>query len=201
MIQRKAFAAALPGLVAGILLVAAPGPVPAGEAPPLAGEFADNFTLLNPPVPAPLEGFEDLDGRRVHLADFAGKVVLLNFWATWCAPCVREMPSLDRLQAKLRDDGLAVVAVSLDRGGAAVVRPFAARLNLTQIGLYLDANNALSNAVGITGLPTTFVIDAAGRIVGALQGPAEWESPAALALVRYYLSERQRSDKQSAASD
>jgi len=201
MIKRKAFAAALSGLVAGTLVLAAPGPAPAGEAPPLAGEFAHNFTLLDPPVPAPLEVFQDLTGGRVHLADFAGKVVLLNFWATWCAPCVREMPSLDRLQAKLGAEGLAVVAVSVDRGGAEVVKPFAARLNLTQMGLYLDPDSVLANAVGITGLPTTFVIDGEGRIVGALQGSAEWDAPEALALVRYYLSERPRSDKQSAASD
>jgi thiol-disulfide isomerase/thioredoxin len=201
MIKRRALAAALPSLVAGILLVTAPGPAPAGEAPPLAGEFVDNFTLLNPPVPAPLEAFQDLVGGPVRLADFAGQVVLLNFWATWCAPCVREMPSLDRLQAKLRGDGLAVVAVSVDRGGAEVVRPFAAKLNLTQMGLYLDAKSTLANAFGINGLPTTFVIDAESRIVGALQGAAEWDTPAALALVRYYLSERSRSDKQSAASE
>ena len=81
----------------------------ADPAPPLLGAFGENFTLLDPPVPTPLEAFTDLAGNPVRLADLKGRVVLLNFWATWCAPCVREMPSLDRLQAALGDRGLSVV--------------------------------------------------------------------------------------------
>jgi len=200
MLQKKALTAVCAGLLAGLLLAAAPGPVPGAEAPPLAGEFADNFTLLNPPVPAPPDVFQDLSGGRVRLADFAGQVVVLNFWATWCAPCVREMPSLDRMQATLRGEGLSVVAVSVDRGGAATVEPFLKRLGLTEMGIYLDPKSALAKAFGITGLPTTFVIDAEGRIVGALQGAAEWDSPEALALLRYYLAPRPTMpDQQSAA--
>ena len=198
MIQKKALTAVVVSLVAGALLAAAPSPAPGKEAPPLAGEFARNFTLLDPPVPAPLEVFEDLAGSRVRLADFAGQIVLLNFWATWCAPCVREMPSLDRLQAKLGADGLAIVAVSLDRGGVGVVEPFAEQLGLKDLGLYLDPKSIMAKALGITGLPTTFVIDRDSRIVGALQGSAEWDSPEALALVRYYLANRLQKDKQNA---
>ncbi len=201
MIQKKALTAVVVSLVAGVLLTAAPGSAPGKEAPPLAGEFTHNFTLLDPPVPAPLEVFGDLAGGRVRLADFAGQIVLLNFWATWCAPCVREMPSLDRLQAKLVDDGLAIVAVSLDRGGAGVVEPFAEQLGLKDLGLYLDPKSILAKAFGVTGLPTTFVIDRDSRIVGALQGSAEWDSPEALALVRYYLAERLQTDKQNAAKN
>jgi thiol-disulfide isomerase/thioredoxin len=201
MIQKKALTAAIAGLVAGVLLMAVPGSVPGKESPPLAGEFAHNFTLLDPPVPAPLDAFTDLAGGRVRLADFAGRVVVLNFWATWCAPCVREMPSLDRLQAELGDEGLAVVAVSLDRRGADVVAPFAERLGLKTLGLYLDPKGILSKAFGITGLPTTFLIDGDSRIVGAVQGAAEWDSPEALALVRYYLAKPPLVEKQNAAND
>ncbi len=201
MIQKKALTAAFAGLIAGVLLFAVPGPAPGGEAPPLTGEFADNFTLLDPPVPAPLEVFQDLAGRRVRLADFAGRVVVLNFWATWCAPCVREMPSLEALQAALRADGLTVVAVSVDRGGADIIKPFAARLGLQEMELYWDAKNTLSKAFGLTGLPTTFIIDRQGRIVGAVQGSAEWGSPEAVALVRHYLAPPQVPEKQNAASN
>ncbi len=171
MIQKKALTAAFANLfarillVAGVLLVANTGPAPAEEAPPLEGEFADNFTLLDPPVPAPLEVFQDLTGGRVRLADFKGQVVVLNFWATWCPPCVREMPSLDRLQAALREEGLAVVAVSIDRGGADVINPFAASLNLEEMGIYWDAKSNLAKAFGVIGLPTTFIIDRQSRII------------------------------------
>ncbi|MHA1599570.1 MAG: TlpA disulfide reductase family protein [Alphaproteobacteria bacterium] len=201
MIQKKALTAAFAGLIAGVLLVAASGVAPAAEAPPLEGEFAHNFTLLDPPVPAPLAVFKDLAGGQVRMAGFAGNVVVLNFWATWCAPCVREMPSLDRLQAELGDDGLTVVAVSLDRGGTRVVEPFAERLGLKNLKLYLDPGGALSKAFGITGLPTTYLIDTKNRIVGAVQGSAEWDSPEALALLRFYLAQRAQSNNQNAATN
>ncbi len=201
MLQKKALTAVCAGLLAGMMFVAAASPAPVAAAPPLADEFADNFTLLDPPVPAPLDAFQDLAGRRVRLADFAGQVVVLNFWATWCAPCVREMPALDRMQAELGDAGLVVVAVSLDRGGAGVVEPFAERLGLKNLELYLDPKNTFAKAFGITGLPTTFVVDAHGRIVGTLQGSAEWDSPAALALLRYYLAARSGPERQGAANN
>jgi thiol-disulfide isomerase/thioredoxin len=160
----------------------------ADPAPPLRGAFGENFTLLDPPVPAPLESFTDLAGYRVRLADFRDRVVLLNFWATWCAPCVREMPSLDRLQAALGDRGLRVVAVSIDRGGAEAIRPFAKRLGLARLGLYHDPKGALFRAFGVTGLPASFVIDRDGAVVGAYAGPAEWDGPEARALMEYYLN-------------
>ncbi len=159
----------------------------AADPPPLLGAFGENFTLLDPPVPAPLEAFVDLAGNRVRLSDFEGRVVLLNFWATWCAPCVREMPSLDRLQAALGERDLSVVAVSIDRKGAQVIRPFAKRLGLARLGLYHDPTGALFQAFGVTGLPASFVIDRDGGIVGAYAGPAEWDGPEARALIEYYL--------------
>jgi len=167
--------------------MAAAAEAPDGPAPPLRGAFGENFTLLDPPVPAPLEAFTDLAGNPVRLADFKGRVVLLNFWATWCAPCVREMPSLDRLQAVLGDRGLRVAAVSIDRGGIKVIRPFVKRLGLARLGLYHDPKGTLFRAFGVTGLPASFLIDRQGGIHGAYAGPAEWDGPEARALMEYYL--------------
>ena len=188
MVKRNALTAALFALI----LAGVQTPAAAGQAPPLLGAFGDNFTLLDPPVPAPPETFAALDGTRVRLADFKGRVVLVNFWATWCAPCIFEMPSLDRLQAALGDRGLAVLAVSIDRGGAKVIRPFAKRLGLEHLGLYHDDKGALFKAFGVTGLPTTFLIDRRGRIVGAYPGPAEWDGPEARALIEHYLRQPAR---------
>ncbi|MFB3149704.1 MAG: TlpA disulfide reductase family protein [Alphaproteobacteria bacterium] len=187
MVKRNALTAALFALILAAVQVGAQTPAAAGQAPPLLGAFGDNFTLLDPPVPAPLEAFAALDGTPVRLADFKGRVVLVNFWATWCPPCIREMPSLDRLQAALEDRGLAVLAVSIDRGGAKVIRPFAERLGLERLGLYHDSKAALFKAFGVTGLPTTFLIDRRGQIVGAYPGPAEWDGPEARALIEHYL--------------
>ncbi|MEE8189759.1 MAG: TlpA disulfide reductase family protein [Kiloniellales bacterium] len=174
----------LGGLI-GLLL--SPGPAFAQQTPPLQGLFADNFTFLTPPIPAPLEVFQDLKGGRVRLADFEGRVVLLNFWATWCAPCIREMPTLDNLQAGLGDEGLAVLAVSIDGAGPEVIAPFAKRLKLEHLGLYHDPKGALFKAFAVASLPTTFLIDRQGRILGGLAGSAEWDTPEAVEFLRYYL--------------
>ena len=169
------------------LAVAEPRMAAAADPAPLRGAFGENFTLLDPPVPAPPEAFTDLAGNPVRLADFQGRVVVLNFWATWCAPCIREMPSLDRLQAALGDRGLSVVAVSIDRAGIKVIRPFAERLGLAHLGLYHDPQGALFRAFGVAGLPATFLIDRNGGILGAYPGAAEWDGPEPGALIEYYL--------------
>lgn len=169
--------------LAGILSGLATG----DSAPPLEGVFADNFNLSDPPAPAPTEPFEDLQGRTVTLADFEGRVVVLNFWATWCAPCIREMPSLDRLQAALGAEGLKVIGVSIDRGGREAVEPFMKKLGLEQLEAFLDPKGRLFRAFRAQGVPTTMLIDVEGNVVGSLMGTAEWDSPEAMALIRHYL--------------
>lgn len=159
-----------------------------GEAPSaLQGPFAENFTFSDPPVPAPSVAFETLDGAALDLGEFKGEVVLVNFWATWCAPCVREMPGLERLHQALKDEGFLVAAVSEDRGGAAKVTPFLDRLGLDALPVFLDRKGALARAFAVRGLPTTFLIDRNGGVVAGLTGPAEWDSPEAIALIRHYL--------------
>jgi len=179
-------------LLAGLSAVAlASLALPAGRAradqPTGGGILAENFTWLADPEPAPATPITTADGQETTLAAFHGQVVLLNFWATWCAPCVREMPSLDRLQAKLQGEGLAVVAVSEDFAGLDLVRPFFERLKLEHLAIFLDSDGALGKVFGIAGLPTTLLIDREGRVVGGLEGPAEWDSSEAVALIRHYL--------------
>jgi thiol-disulfide isomerase/thioredoxin len=196
--QALVFATAVLGLALALAFADPRNAAAADPAPPLQGAFGENFTLLDPPVPAPGEVFTDLAGARVRIADFEGRVVLLNFWATWCAPCVREMPSLDRLQAALGDRGLSVVAVSIDRAGVKVIRPFAKRLGLARLGLYHDPKGALFRAFGVTGLPASFLIDRGGGIVGAYGGPAEWDGPEARALIEFYLDPPEGAPKHAA---
>ena len=109
------------------------------DQPSVDGILAESLIWLSPPIPASQTPFQTGSGKEVSLEVFRGRVVLLNFWATWCAPCIREMPSLDRLQAKLRDEGLDVVAVSQDFAGLQVVEPFFERLALANLELYLDS--------------------------------------------------------------
>ena len=172
--------------IAGLLLCL-PAPAGSAEGPPLKGFLQGSFKLSDPAAPAPRTRFKDAAGRNVSLGSFKGRVVLLNFWATWCAPCVEEMPSLDRLQTRLRNEGLAVVTVSVDREGASVVKPFLKKHRLTRLKAYLDPQHDLMDQFGNAGLPTTVLIDKQGRVVGKMSGGADWNSAAAIALIRYYL--------------
>ncbi|HJQ55292.1 MAG TPA: TlpA disulfide reductase family protein [Vineibacter sp.] len=173
-------------LAAALVLLA---PLPAAAqtgAPPLAGGMA-KFELKAPAAPAPALSFKDKDDVDASLAAFKGKVVLVNFWATWCIPCIKEMPSLDRLARKLGNERFAVVALSLDGPSRPKVEPFIRSRNLEQLRVFFDTQKKSYAALDIIVLPTTVLIDAEGREIGRLQGDAEWDSPEAEALVRYVM--------------
>ncbi len=157
----------------------------ADKGPPRSG-WMEQFTVIDDRLPAPEVALVDGAGAPVTLADFKGRVILVNFWATWCAPCVREMPSLDRLQAKRGGGDFLVMAVNEDRGGAKVAKPFLEKLGTANLSLYVDKKMALMRALKVRGLPTSFLIDREGRVVGKLEGIAEWDAPEVEALIDYY---------------
>jgi thiol-disulfide isomerase/thioredoxin len=146
------------------------------------------FIPVNPPQPAPEVAFTDINGKGASLADFKGKPAVVNLWATWCQPCLKEMPSLDRLQSRFPDK-LAVAAISEDRGGMERVKPFVARLNVDSLKIYLDPKSEVARAFKATGLPTSIVLDSAGRVVGRVEGAAEWDSAALLAILKPLLDD------------
>jgi thiol-disulfide isomerase/thioredoxin len=133
---------------------------------------------------APAISFRDAEGKELTLADFRGRLLVVNYWATWCAPCVEEMPSLDRLHAALSPEGIEVAAISVDRGGMRQVAPFFEVHGLKHLPVYLDPSGASMRALGVRGLPTTIVIDRRGRDAGRLEGAADWNSDAAKRLLR-----------------
>jgi thiol-disulfide isomerase/thioredoxin len=167
-----------PRLLAWLLLLAV-APLPA---------WAFNFAPTEP-KPAPELGFLDGQGNALSLEDFRGKVVILNLWATWCAPCRHEMPSLDRLQAALGDEGLQVVPLSLDRGEVSKIEAFYEEVGLPTLDIYHDPKAAAGRAFGAYGLPTTIVIDREGMEIGRVLGPAEWDGEEAMTLIRAVLAE------------
>ncbi len=127
------------------------------------GEMAKDFTL------------PDLDGEKVTLSDLRGKVVLLNFWATWCPPCRKEMPSMESLHRKYGEKDLVILAVAIDRKGAKVAKPFVEENGLT-FPVLIDRRGRVSDLYGVYAVPTTFVIDRNGTIVDKVQGAADWFS-------------------------
>ena len=148
-------------------------------------EGLDRLRETDPPRPLP-EGFTfmDEDGAPQTLARFAGQGLLLNFWATWCAPCVAGMPALDRLAEALAGERFAVLALSSDRGGKAQVESFYRRVGVRRLGIWLDPRSTAGRLVGVRGLPTSILVDREGRERARLEGAAAWDSPEFVALVR-----------------
>ncbi len=131
--------------------------------------------------------FEDGTGGQRRLADFRGKVVVLNIWATWCGPCRAEMPTLDRLQSQLGSKDFEVVALSIDRGGQVAVKSFYDEIDIRALAVYVDATTEAQGQLGIVGVPTTLLIDPEGREVARYTGPAEWDRPEVVDTIRRYL--------------
>jgi thiol-disulfide isomerase/thioredoxin len=160
-------------------LIAAPlvAHAAAAQAPP------PKFAIHAEPKPLPEIGFVDGAGRKRSLADFRGRTVLLNIWATWCVPCRKEMPSLDRLQGELGAAEFEVVALSIDRGGVAAVRPFYAEIGIERLGIYVDPSGRAAQKLGVVGIPTTLLIGRDGREIGRFVGPAEWDAAVMVAFL------------------
>jgi thiol-disulfide isomerase/thioredoxin len=149
-----------------------------------ATEPPANFAIHETPQPVPEISFQDANSQPRTLADFSGKIVLLNIWATWCAPCRKEMPTLDRLQAELGGPDFEVVALSVDRKGPEVVRRFYDEIGIKHLALNIDTSSKAMFTLGAFGLPLTLLIDRQGREVGRVVGPAEWDSPEMVAFIR-----------------
>lgn len=154
---------------------------------PISGSV-QNFTALDEPVPAPQITFETETGEVKSFADFEGELLLVNFWATFCGPCIRELPSIETLAEKYGDRGLTVALISQDTAGWEQINIFLDRLKIETPESFLDINKKLANELGVSSLPTTALIDAEGNILGAVFGPAEWDTPEAFELIEYYLN-------------
>jgi peroxiredoxin len=136
--------------------------------------------------PAPVFAFPGLDGKMVSLADYKGKVVLLNIWATWCPPCREEMPSMEKLYQQLKGEDFEILAVSVDASGARAVAPFMKEYGLSFPAL-LDPGGTIQNLYGTTGLPESFIIGRTGTIEKIVIGGADWSSPGAVRFIRNLL--------------
>lgn len=170
---------------------------PAAAAPATAGLSKDLSTgtlaafLIHPePKPLPDLAFQDGTGKPLKLSDWKGRVVLVNLWATWCAPCRKEMPDLSKLEKELGSDQFEVVAISVDRKGAEASAEFLKETGVDNLKLYIEPSTRIVNDLKSAGLPATLLIDRQGRELGRILGPADWASPEAVALVKAALAQK-----------
>jgi len=154
----------------------------------------NNFTLTKAPQiktgkSAPDFNLPDLDGTMVRITDYKGKVVLLNIWATWCPPCVEEMPSMENLYKELNKDGFEILAISIDASGADTVRAFMKKHKLSFKTL-VDPKGTIQRQYQTTGIPESIIIDKNGKIVEKIIGPRNWDSAEAIQYFRNLISKK-----------
>ena len=140
------------------------------EAPQTSQQAQAGTSYETNPVPAPDLTLETMDGRQINLADQNGKVILVNFWATWCAPCRREIPDLINLYSEMKDEGLMIVGIAVDQEGAKVVKPYVQKQDINY-PIVLDPDQSTEKHFdAMYGLPTTYVVNTEGKIVRRVLG-------------------------------
>jgi thiol-disulfide isomerase/thioredoxin len=187
--QHLALGATLVGVAA--LIAWTSGAFDAGRKamPGASGQQGSFFQIRATPSEIAELSFEDAAGQRRTLADFRGRYVLLNIWATWCAPCREEMPALDRLQASLGGADFEVVALSLDQQGRALAPRFFSEMGIKALKVYVDSSAQAASKLGAVGVPTTLLVDREGREIARRAGPAKWDAPEVLDELRSRIHE------------
>lgn len=158
------------------------------SAAPAAESEAQTVPLHGEPRSLPTIAFFDGDNQLRSLADWRGKIILLNVWATWCVPCRVEMPTLDRLQARLGGEDFEVVALSIDRAGVGVVAKFFQKIGIGHLRIFIDDSGKAARDLKVFGLPATLLIGRDGLELGRLIGPAKWDTPEMIALIEAVVS-------------
>jgi thiol-disulfide isomerase/thioredoxin len=148
----------------------------------LAGDMRA-MVLHDAPQDVPDVSFTDVDGVELTLTAFEGRFVVLNFWATWCAPCREEMPSLNALQQQLGGEGFAVVTIASGRNPIPAINRFFEEEGITDLPVYLDPRQTMSRQMGVLGLPITVLLNPRGQEIGRLRGDADWAGDDAIALL------------------
>ena len=156
---------------------------------PLATGAMATFVFKTSPSPLAEVNFLDGNGKEMDLTAFRGKVVLLNVWATWCAPCREEMPALSKLQTELGSDKFQVVALAVDKSGVEGARKFLDDIKADNLEAYADPTMKGGTRLGVIGMPTTILINGEGHEIGRLIGPAHWDSPEAKKLIEANLKQ------------
>ncbi|MEE2746729.1 MAG: TlpA disulfide reductase family protein [Pseudomonadota bacterium] len=155
----------------------------------LSGQMSSFKFSINPKTANNIS-WRDKDGKEVRLDNFINKVILLNFWASWCAPCIRELPSINNLQKLFTRNKFVAIALNIDRGGLPIASRYKNKLKLDQLELFYDNKNNVAKAMDIRALPTSILFDKKGMEVGRLVAAAEWDSQEAQELITHFIGKQ-----------
>lgn len=161
----------------------------------ITSHVTQNFQATEPQRSIPKLVFYDVNNKPRKISDFKGRGIVLNFWATWCAPCVKEMPDLDQLNARFKNEGIDVLALSVDRDALRLAKKFYKKNNLQNLPIFIDKKRKILRRLGIQELPTTVLINPEGMEVGRIIGVIEWNERENLKFLKRLLAPQNSSTK------
>ncbi len=156
------------------------------------GEVQSRVELINVlPKPFPIESvnFQDADGKAIDFDQYKGKVVMINMWATWCPPCVRELPALERFKTKFDQDKFVMLPISIDQDGKQKVQPFLKSLDMGSFETYYDQKQALGAIFPLDTIPATFILNKQGELIAFVRTFVDWDDPEAVQLINRFLEQ------------
>ncbi|MEM9786784.1 MAG: TlpA disulfide reductase family protein [Pseudomonadota bacterium] len=171
-------------LYTALVTVANPGAADTATAEALREGDMRKLIFHAEPIAASDVAFKSEDGQEMTLADYQGKHVVLNFWATWCAPCRHEMPHLSALQTAMGGDDMEVVTIATGRNPLPGMQRFLEEIEVDNLPLHTDARQSLARSLGVLGLPVTIILDPEGNEIARMQGDADWSSDNAMEIMR-----------------
>ena len=180
LLNRRSVIAGASGLaLAGGLGNCAAAQIAEGDLPDAAAALTSVMPGLAPPL-----RFADVQGRELTLGNYRGHTLVVNLWATWCGPCIAELPSFAALAPQLQGSNVLILPISIDLTGAAVVQPFFARHGISDLPILLNQDGSNMQALDSNGIPVSIVINPLGELVGRLDGAANWNTPGTIAFLR-----------------
>jgi thiol-disulfide isomerase/thioredoxin len=180
MLSRRSVIAASAGLAASVVRGNyAMAQISPADLPPAAAVL-----LQTAPVAAPVLNFTDPAGKQLSLADYVGHGLVVNFWATWCGPCVAELPSFAAVASELAKHKILVLPISIDMTGANAVQPFFASHGIHNLPVLLDEQGEALQTLNADGIPVTIIVNPQGQVVAKLEGAADWNNAATINLIR-----------------
>ncbi|WP_299811082.1 TlpA disulfide reductase family protein [uncultured Shewanella sp.] len=192
------------GLAAATMLFAAGAQAYPGmekQAQKQVQSSVDLISVLPKPFPIEAVAFKDSEGASVDFSQYKGKVIMVNMWATWCPPCVRELPAISRFSAKIGSDDFEVLPVSIDLEGNKQVEPFLKSLGMEDFNTYYDKEQKLGNVFPLDTIPATFILNREGELIAFVRTFVDWDDDKAVTLIKSFLEQPKLQSKVSATAD